>query len=231
MGSPKLPHLSPVEKALLRLQARRSHATEGLGTNTSANAPKTGPSRDDARDFVRELRAAVETLAEDIRSANPRYNGLVPNMSVSVTRKLGGSGKVVRAIIEEILSPAGARKTQKAIREDIEARLGERVFKGWTVPLQGWARTRLQTRIQQAGPPFDTIPVSQVRTLSDLWRFARAAVMNANGEAFKLRTTLRIGEGYVFIGDSSFKVSVNKSNGYEYKQIRVRVDELLRLVS
>lgn len=223
--------LNPTEKALRRLRKARALAEKGGSVGGPPAGSKHGPSRQDAQDYIREVRAAIETLAQDIRSENPRYAGLVPNVKVSASRKSGGSAKVIRAVIEEILSPAGARKTQKAIREDVEARIGEPVFKDWTVPMQKWARARLEKQLVQAGTPFSAIPIAHVRTLSDLWRSAKTAVMSANGEAFQLRATVRISEGYVFIGGSTFKVSVNKANGYEYKQIRLRLDELLRLVT
>jgi hypothetical protein len=224
-------HLNPLEKALRRRLNARLLTAKGETTDRPPAASKDGPSRQDAQDYVREVQAAIETLAQDIRSQNPRYTGLVPNVKISASRKSGGSAKVIRAVIEEILTPAGARKTQKSIREDVEARLGQPVFKDWTVPLKKWARSRLETQIANAGAPFSAIPVARVRTLSDLWRYAKAAVVSANGETFKLRTTVRISEGQVFIGDSRFKVSVNRSNGYEYKQIRLTVEELLRLVT
>jgi hypothetical protein len=222
------PHLTASERALyerLKNEKRRQAAgvplTEGdvAGGRLDLSLPKQ---------FKAEGLEELKRTLANVQASNPAFKHLRAFVRLEVQSEPGHGRVDVTAIIRAILSPAGARKSQVQIRLELEAH-GTAVYKNWARPLPHWAIKKLPDHLTQAGEPFSRINLAGVRSLSDLWRAAGAAVLMHGKQPLKLRTSLLVEEGRVLIGDESFKISPNINKGRDYPFIRIPIEKLLKL--
>lgn len=205
-----------------------SPSTQDLARQAARQLKAAAP-----RDFKREGLKAVQSALRAIQEGNPFYADLIPEVSLAVRRKAGtgNAAKVIREIISQVLTEGGAVMSQTDLRKLVEQRIGAPVFKDWTKPLKPFALKKLPERLRGAGPPFTNIDVKKVKTLSDLHHEAGLAVSLAGNRPLSIRTSFAIAGGYVYLGDTRYKVQTTKSGKYEYQTVRIPVEDLKRLTA
>lgn len=142
-----------------------------------------------------------------------------------------GASKVLRALIDLALSQRGAKMTQTACREEVQARIPEfAVYKDWTKELPQWAFDHAKKCVLTSAPPLSTLVLRKGSSLRDLHRAAKVACAKSADEALTAKVSLTIAADAVRINGSEFKWTTNKSNGKTYEFIRITKPSLMKVL-
>lgn len=160
-----------------------------------------------------------------------KHYGIQINASPFMKARQGGS-KVYQAIIDHILTRAGAVKSQTQIRSHVaEMFPSYTVPKDWTKPLPPWAVKKVKRRIQNSLAPISDIQLPKAVTLSQLHK-AAAAVMERHktgGQTF--RPVVEVRDTSVIINGVIFQIGNNKVKGETYRQVRASMPKLLQALA
>lgn len=148
---------------------------------------------------------------------------------VPIVKSTPGASKVLKALIDLVLSQRGARMTQTACREDVQARFPDfAVYKDWTKQLPAWALAHAKKCVSTSAPPVSTLKFRKGSTLSDLHRAAKVACSKSSEDALTIKASVTVTHDAVLINGHSFKLTVNRSNGKEYPLFRITTQALLK---
>lgn len=135
-----------------------------------------------------------------------------------------GQSAVLVRLLQVILRPESAKRTQQDCRAIVEAEFPQfAVYKNWTKPLAGWAIAKAKTMIACSAPPISTVRIRSGSTLKDLHGAVKAAVEGLNVEA---KVVVTITDDAVLVNAHRFKRTVNRAGGKEYPIVRLPIPAL-----
>lgn len=176
-----------------------------------------------------ELLRASNDLVETVRKrGGTKFADLNAAISIRVGRVgVRGAGKVMDAILAQILTPTGAAGTQTAIRSRVAAMFPSLpIPKDWTKPLPAWAIGKLKRRLGSCGTPFSSMKPVAGWSLSALHREAKAAMAHAEDGCVTFKAEVALGDGVVTINGVSFKIQDNIVKGVPYPATRIPLARL-----
>lgn len=175
-------------------------------------------------------KTSVQNRIKDLMQSDPilsKFKNKNYGIQVNATpfmKAKEGSSKVFQAIIDHILTQAGAVKPQKQVREYVAAMFpSHSVPKDWTKPLSDWAVKKIKQRIKNSAPPISTIQLPKEVTLSQLHKAAGVAMERHKTGVQTFRPVVEVGDTSIIINGVAFPISINKSKDgvYKYKQLRI----------
>ncbi|RYF18923.1 MAG: hypothetical protein EOO30_01755 [Comamonadaceae bacterium] len=135
-----------------------------------------------------------------------------------------GQSAVLLRLIQVILSPASAARTQQECRQIVEAQFpSHAVYKTWTKPLPKWALSRARSMIAGAPPPVSSLKLRAEMTLKELHNAVKAAV---EGKGTRATVLVAITDDAVLVNGHRFKRTVNRAKGKEYPIVRLPIPAL-----
>jgi hypothetical protein len=202
--------------------------------------PKDSKRVFDKTQFARAT-AVSATLEKDFQSYVKQRLQHMPDAPVGmdyhvkvVARPKGrpGNSKVLKALIDIVLSQGGATLTQTACREEISQRFPKfGVYKDWTKELPGWALLHAKKQIQMSAPPLSTLTLRKGSSLRDLHNAAKVACSKSTPDAYSVKALITVTADSVLINGSAFKITQNKSNGKSYSLVRVALPALMKALT
>lgn len=143
-----------------------------------------------------------------------------------------GSSKAYIALINHILTEAGAVKSQTQIRRDVTAMFPSyTVAKDWTKPIPAWAVKKTRERIQNSAAPISNIQLQKAVTLSQLHAAVRAVMEHHKTGAKTFKPIIEVSDTAVIINGVAFPVSNNIVKGEIYKQVRASMPKFLEALN
>lgn len=119
---------------------------------------------------------------------------------VPIVKCTPGAWKVLRALIDLVLSQRGAKMTQTACREDVQAQFPEfTVCKDWTKALPEWALAHAKKCVSTSAPPVSTLKFRKGSTLSDLHKAAKVACSKTSEDALTVKASVTVTHDAVLI--------------------------------
>lgn len=223
---PSLSSASPIEEMAQSVAASLPPITAAAPSHAALRA-KMNAANTSVQNRIRELMQSDPILST--------FKGKPYGIQVNTTtfRKANeGASKVFAAIIDHMLTPSGAVKTQTEIRSYIAERYpSHSVPKDWTKPLRPWAIKKVKERIQNSEAPISNIQLPKAVTLSQLHTVARAAMeLNKTG-AQTFKPTVEVSSTAVVINGVAFPISNNKVKGETYRQMRASMPKLLEALN
>lgn len=135
-----------------------------------------------------------------------------------------GQSAVLLRLIQVILSPASAGRTQQECREIVEAQFpNHAVYKTWTKRLPDWALSRAKAMIAGSAPPISALKIKTGVTLKDLHNAVRAVV---EGKGAQAKVVVAITDDAVLVNGHRFSRSMNRVKGKEYPIVRMAIPAL-----
>jgi hypothetical protein len=135
-----------------------------------------------------------------------------------------GHGVVLARLLQVILSPASAQRTQQECRRIVEAEFpSQAVYKTWTKPLPPWAVARARAIAAGSAPPISALKLRTGVTLKELHNAVRMAV---EGRGIQASVIIAITDEAVVINGHRFTRSVNSVAGRKYPIVRVSIPAL-----
>lgn len=135
-----------------------------------------------------------------------------------------GQGTVLARLLQVILSPASAQRTQRECRQIVEAEFpNQAVYKTWTKPLAPWAVARARAIVAGATPPISALKLKTGVTLKDIHNAVRAAV---EGKGVQASVVIAITDEAVVINGHRFSRTVNPVAGKKYPIVRLPIPAL-----
>ncbi|MFZ2856992.1 hypothetical protein [Acidovorax sp.] len=175
----------------------------------------------------KRLNELVKNDAELSCIANEHYG--MRFKAASFMKAKEGTSKVCQAIIEHLLTQAGAVKSQTQVREYVAAMFPSyTVPKNWTQPLPEWAVRNIQKRIRNSAAPISNIQLHKAITLSLLHKAAAAAMERHKTGVQTFRPVVEVSDTSILINGVAFPVSDNKVKGGKYKYLRAPMPKLFQ---
>ena len=138
-----------------------------------------------------------------------------------------GQFRVLLSLIDVVLGPKGAERTQDECRQAVETLHPQfSVTKTWTKPLPPWAIRHAKKKILCSSHPISTLVVKQGASLKDLHTAVKIAMSKDADSAPTFRVSMAILPDAVIINGHRFKRTVNRSNGNEYSVVRLAIPVL-----
>jgi hypothetical protein len=135
-----------------------------------------------------------------------------------------GQGAMLVRLLQVVLNPASASRTQEECREIVAAAFpNHAVYKNWTKPLPSWAVARAKSILAGSSPPVSSLKIKAGVTLKDLHNAVRAAV---EGHEVEAKVIVTITTDAVVVNGHRFKRTVNRAKGKEYSIVRMAIPVL-----
>jgi len=183
-------------------------------------------------------KTCVQNRIKDLMQSDPilsKYKNKNYGIQVNATpfmKAKEGSSKVFQAIIDHILTQAGAAKPQKQVREYVAAMFpSHSVPKDWTQTLPDWAVKKIQKRTRNSAPPIANIQLPKAVTLSQLHKAAAAAIERHKNGVQTFKPMVEVSDTCILINGISFPIGTNKVGGQIYKQMRASMPKLIQALA
>lgn len=172
-------------------------------------------------------------IARRIADSPDAFQGLNVRFNVEARPKsAAGSHVVLKSLIEMILQPGGAAATQSACRAAVQVKYPNfAVYKDWTKELPRWAIEYAKKRVTCSGAPIASIVIKKGMALRDLHNASKAAMAKGRDGGAAFTAKIVITPDSVIINGVQFKQLKNKSNGKEYRQLRLSLPALMEALT
>ncbi len=222
---PSLQPVSPMQELVQSVAAPLPPITAAAPSNASVRADMNA-TKIRFQNRIKDLMQSDPILSE----GKSEHYGIQVNVAPFMKGK-EGSSKVFTAIINHILTPSGAVKSQTQIRSYVAEMFPSHTMpRDWTKPLLPWAATKIRQCIQGSAAPISNIQLPKVVTLSLLHKAAAAAVERHKTGVQEFRPVVEVSENSVIINGVVFPIKVNKVQGgiYNYKHMQAQMPALLQ---
>ena len=191
------------------------------------------PSNASVRADMNAAKTSVENRMKVLMQSDPilcqfksEHYGIQVNAAPFMKGK-EGSSKVFTAIINHILTPSGAVKSQTQIRSYVAEMFPSHTMpKDWTKPLPAWAVKKVKQRIQNSAAPISNIQLPKGVTLSQLHAAAKTAMERHKTGVQTFKPVVQVSDTAVVINGIAFQISNNIVKGEAYKQVRASMLKL-----
>lgn len=215
---------------LLEEQSERAVSRSAAGPERARQQASFDPSMASRKAALQAelLRGSNDLIAAVRKRGGAKFADLDAAISIRVGRVgVRGAGKVMDAILAQILTPTGAAGTQTAIRSRVAAMFpGLPIPKDWTKPLPMWGIVKLKRRLAGSGAPFSSLKPVVGWSLGALHREARAALAYSEDGCVTFKAEVALGDGVVVINGVSFKIRDNLVKGVSYPATRIPLAKL-----
>jgi uncharacterized protein (DUF736 family) len=181
------------------------------------------------RDAAVEFQPHLDAALQRFQAQHPELcMGLQASASTAFRPKgTPGQFRVLLSLIDVVLGPKGAERTQDECRQAVETLHPQfPVTKTWTKPLPPWAVRHAKKIVLCSSHPISTLVVKQGASLKDLHTAVKIAMSKDADDAPTFRVSLSILPDAVIINGVRFKRTVNKSNGRDYSVVRLAIPAL-----
>ncbi|HEX7888508.1 MAG TPA: hypothetical protein VF522_04035 [Ramlibacter sp.] len=204
-----------------------------LGEAPSPEEIQAGHRRASDRQLLRRGAAAAKAFQPLLEAALTSFRRSHPELCEGLSSSgqayfrpapTKGHSAVLMRLIQVILSPASATRTQKECRQIVETEFpNHAVYKTWTKPLPPWAVSRAKAMLAGSPPPISSLKIKAGVTLKDLHNAVRAAV---EGKGTQATVVLAVTEDAVLVNGHRFARTMNRVKGKEYPIARMAIPAL-----